>query len=283
MDIADATMFFAKSEVADAYTGDLLFYGQLAPYDQSVRDSVTGWRRSVSADVVVEPSRGVVSVGGSSQIFISGRVIPDMFQGDTIRQHLLLHPADGLLSYGFAKDFISGAALTDAYAALSWLKAAKEEEVSSETFNIVNFYVSSAESLSRDAVILFNSLYYRVRSIEPATGGMQILVCYEMGTAVLTTVSYTALAGTYDLANDMPDTVAPISITAFCERYQSNYRYLGQAAVKFLPGDLVITVSVADVPTPIEGSALTVAADNFILLAFQSDGQDAWELHVRPN
>jgi len=105
MDISVAASMFDDQPVYDQYTGDLLFMGQPLNYDGSVRDSVASWRQSISAVKIVASSRGVISLGQSS--FLTGRVVQDFFQGDVVRENLILHPCDDVYQRGAPVDFLT--------------------------------------------------------------------------------------------------------------------------------------------------------------------------------
>jgi len=280
VDFSDVAAFFDDSGVLDGYTGDSLFSGQMDLYGGAVRDSLTGFRRSVSADLIIESTRGVVSI--EDRLFLAGRIISDYFQGGLIRQHLILHPCDGLFEAAPAANFLNSGSLDDFYGAEALLKEDNERAESSQLFNVVNIYSSTTEGVPRDYLLKSSSgIYFRVQNVERTTGGFQALVCSELGSGVLQpAVSYAAL-GAYDTATDSSSMSDPILIPGFLERYQTNYRYLSGDAAGFESGDKVLTVSTSDVAAPQTGDEATIASVLYQVLGFQEDELGSWELHTR--
>jgi hypothetical protein len=90
VDLATIVSSHKQLSVYDGYTDDLLFLGQTNPYNGSVRDSVASWRQFISASAITLPSRGVVRIG--TERFLAGRVVKDFFQGEVIRENVVIHP-----------------------------------------------------------------------------------------------------------------------------------------------------------------------------------------------
>ncbi len=73
--LADASGYFDRTPMADTVTGSTLFYGQVDPYGDAVRDSATAYRRilSVKPGTVMPASKtlkifGRVWIIGDSEI-----------------------------------------------------------------------------------------------------------------------------------------------------------------------------------------------------------------------
>ena len=280
MELSTVAASFDRQPVYDAYTEVFLCFGQPDLYDASVRDSGTGWRRSISSASLELPARGVLML--CDEPFLTGRVVHDYFGGSIIRSHLLLHPSDGLFSTASAATFLSAATPTSFYGSKAWRKELKEESESSQYFNLYDVYLAPTESVSRDWIVKDpDDTYYRVQNIEKMTGELNTLVCTELGSAAFCSVSYIARE-TYDATTDSSGAADPISITAFLERYQTNYRYMNRAAAKYEKGDKVLTVLVSDVATPQEEDTVELGTETYRVLELQPDGSDCWELHLRP-
>jgi hypothetical protein len=283
MEMSAVATFFDTTPVFDAYAPNAeLFRGQPDLYDATERDSVTGWRRTVSARAVVLPSRKVVTLGG--QQYIAGRVVKDFFEGAPIREHLLLHPTDGSFQMGPAASFLIAVPNPgSAYGALSWRKEQKEEGESSQFFNLYNLYLADTESATRDHIVKGpGGNYFRIQNVELTTGGLKTLVCSELGADVYRTATITALAGTFDPYAESSGTSAPILVPCFFERFQTNFRYQERAFLKFEPGDRVVTINSTGAPLPTPGLKVNVGGKNYKAVAHQSDGAGCYEIHVRP-
>lgn len=282
MEFTAAASFFDNQPVLDAYTGATLFMAQPDLYDAAVRDAETGWRRTLSTAAAVFPARGCVQIANDR--FVAGRSVRDYFQGEVVREHVLLHPTDQLIAAGFPAEFLAGGIIAVSfYAGLSWLKERKVETTTSETSTIYDVYCSVSETSVREGVILKtqDGNYLRVLGADLRSGGLMVLVTYELGADALRPVSYTA-TGAYDPAADSSSASAPILIDAFVEDFQSNYRYKTSAATKYDRADKVVTVRMSDLPNPVPGDLLEDQGETFRLLERQADPGGCWELHVRP-
>ncbi len=284
MDISVAASMFDDQPIYDKYTGDLLFTGQPQNYDGSVRDSVASWRQAVSTAKVVWPARGVITFG--DETFIAGRTIQDFFQGDVVRENLVIHPCDGLYEKGPASDFLTEPPPVDIesfYGGVAWRKTSSDEKESPEFHNICDVYFSTAETYpKRDSLILSDiGMLYRVRSIEIREGGFIAAVCSELGTDVIVDISYTT-KGAYDAATDSMLSNAPIDIKAILELTKTNFKFVVADSEKYKPGDRVITVRVADVASPEPEDSIAVGTRTYrVISANRDDDGGCWELHVR--
>jgi len=280
MDLYDVAAYFDDIPVLDGYSGSPLFICQMDQYDATNRDSMTGYRRTCSAPQINLPDRKVVDILGEK--FICGRIIKDFFKGSVIRQHLLIHPADGLFLYGSARDFIDNAQLYSFYGARALRKEGKEEGESSQFFPLYNIYFGSTEYAQRDFLLKGpDDFYYRIQAFEIQTGNYNSVYVNEIGKDTLTTVTY-IVAGDYVIASDSRSG-HPTDITAFVERHQTNYRYLTWAAERFRAGDRVVTVSDADIVDPSNNDYVLIDGSSYQVLERQTDGLGCWELQVRPS
>lgn len=278
MNLSDCASFFDDQDVFDGYTGALLFKGQPDLYDNSIRDSSTGWRRTVSSGAVVASSRGVFRLGTSAR-YMAGRVVRDYALGAVIREHVLLHPCDdGLFGIAPPSEFLKTTpAPTTFYGAVSWEKLDKEEAASAQFFNQVSIYSSTTESGGRGLFVQApTGVCYRIQSVNTATGGLRRLVCSELS-ASPTTLVYTP-AGVYNPVTDSRAAGTPVTIKGFLERYQSAYHYLSQASTPFENGDRVLTLAKTAVASPAPGDTIP----GYRSLGAQDDTLGGWALHMRP-
>lgn len=280
MDVATATAWFDTIPVYDAYSNALLFYGQLDLYDLSERDGGTSWRRTLSTTDLTAPARGCITIGGDQ--FVVGRQVNDMFEGDTHRTYLLLHPADESVQIGTAATFLGGGTPTTLYAGGAWLKNMKVETEASESIPMYEYYVSASESPTPGMVLKDSGgVYYRVQVVDRRTGGLKVVVCYELGSTAVQTCTYTP-NGAYSVVNDAYAAGTPITASMLVEGWRSQYRYTNMAVRDFERGDAVITVRAATVASPVPGEIVAATAQTYKILSRQSDGAGCWELHGRP-
>ena len=281
MDLYDVAQYFDDIKVYDAYSSSYLFTCQMDQYDATTRDSMTGWRRTCSAPVITVPARRVIRIQGFD--YICGQTFKDFFKDRVIREHLLMHPSDGLFTLGTAREFIDeDEDLTTFHGAVAVRKEVKEEGESSQFFAVYNIYLAMTETAERDLLVRGpDNIFYRIQSIEVQTGKYRTLFVSELGMDALTTVVYTP-AGAYDVASDTTTAGTAKTLAAVVERYQTNYRYLTWAAEKFRNGDIVVTVSEADLPTPKNNDRVLARGRDYRVLEKQQDGFGSWELQCRP-
>jgi len=270
----------SDQDFTDAYSGSFAFSGKISKYNGSVRDSMTGDRRTVSVPACYsKPARNAVAYSGFT--YLTGDVIEDYSGGTALKKHIILQPAYGLASVGSSAEILSGVGLTQLYAGLAWRKSQKEEHESSELFNLFNIYVSEPGVGARNSVVSLGNKYFRIQGIEESTGGFIILVSSELEDDAVQSVSYTPASGTYDPVTDTLASSSSFTLNAFVERFQTTYRYTNKSNEKFVPGDLIVTFSKADVASPKPGDIVTVNSVEFELVSAYDDSAGAWEAHLR--
>ena len=281
MDLAAAAGFFDDQPVLDAYTKAFLYNGQPDLHDLSERDAATGWRRTLSSTNLVDSSRGCVELDGEQ--FLTGRVVKDFFQNTIVRQYVMLHPTDSLVSYGFPESYLTQTIpLVEAYAATSWLKDRKFELQGAELYPEYTTFMHPVESPDYGMVIaIAPGDYLRVQSVSRQTGGLLAVTSFSMGADALQTIAYVA-SGAYDPATDSSSASAPVSISAFVEFFRAAYHFTNNAAVKFERADMVVTVSKTSVIAPKPGDVLTDRGVVYRVLESQDDLHGSWLLHGRP-
>ncbi len=282
MDISTAASMFDNQPVLDAYTEDLVFVGQPLNYDGSVRDSVASWRQAISALKVIVPARGVVKFG--NEVFIAGRIIQDFFQGDVVRENLILHPCDGTYQQGAATNFLTAPVdIIPFHGGVTWRKSTSDEKESPELHNVCDIYLSKTETYPTpdDLILADNSIMYRVISVENREGGFIVAVCNELGFNVVVDASYIK-KGVYDSATDAMADGVPIALKAIVELTRTNFKFLVADTAKYEPGDRVITVRNVDVVSPDPEDSVTVSGVVYrVISACLDDRGSCWELHCR--
>ena len=280
MDIRDTHRFFANDVITDAYTEEFLFNAKLDSYDLSVRDSATSVRRLLTVEEDAEiPTRKCLSC--NDQIFIAGNTLIDTYNGSVLKRKVIVHPATGLASIRTTAEVLNESAGTPMYLAQAFLKQSREEQISSEAFPVYNFFAASTETTTRNYVITLNSGLYRVQSIENTVGGFKSFMASEIMSGAVQAVSYTGSRGTYIPATGLHTAIAPITISALVERYQTGYRYPTSNAVKYVTGDILATILKTDVASPATGDLVTVGGTAYFVLEFADDLNGSWELHLR--
>jgi len=284
VNIADIVSSHKKLPVYDGYTDELLFLGQTNPYDGSVRDSVASWRQAVSASTVVLPSRGVIRLG--TERFVTGRVTADFFNGNAIRESVVVHPCSDSYreapAVAFLTDPIPDTAIPF-YGNAVWRKIDKDEKESTSFFNLCNIYMSPTEPRStRDNLILSSAgILYRIQSVESLEAGFNAAVCSELGDNSLITVAYTA-QGVYQASTDTLIAGTPENFPAIFELVQTNYRFSNLDAAKYKASDRIVTIKKSDVAEPEPADICVAEGISYRVISAQDDvAGTSWELHLR--
>ena len=284
MDISVAASMFDDQPVYDGYTNDLLFMGQPLNYDGSVRDSVASWRESLSAVKIELPDRGVVLLGSST--FLTGRVLQDFFQGDVVRENVILHPCDGSYSAGSSADFLTDPlplSVVPFFGGVTWRKSSSDEKDSPEYHNICDIYFSTTENRPEpdNLILADNGIMYRVRSVEDREGGFLVAVCSELGFNTVVGMTYSA-KGAYDSVTDSLAPGTPVVMKGILELTKTNFKYLVADTAKYEPGDRVITIRAADVSSPEPEDTIVAIGVNYKVVSAQlDDAGSCWKLHCR--
>lgn len=104
--LSAAASYFDRTPVVDAYTGAVICYGQVDPYDESKRDAGAAYRRVLSvAPGQVLPAHGAVSVLGMT--WLVGRRERDGLQ-ELHRDKYVLQPVDTQFNVATLTGYLSG-------------------------------------------------------------------------------------------------------------------------------------------------------------------------------
>jgi len=284
VEIATIVSSYKKLPVYDGYTGELLFLGQTNPYGGGVRDSVASWRQAVSAAKVILPDRGVVKIG--DERFIAGRIATDFFQGDSVRESVVVHPCGDSYRESSAANFLTEPipdTVIPFYGDAVWRKIAKDEMESTLFFNLCNVYMSPTEPRpTRDNLILSSAgILYRIQSVESLEAGFNAAVCSELGDSSLITVTYTA-QGVYQASSDTLIDGTPVDFPAILELVQTNYRFSNLDAAKYKASDRIVTIRKSDVAQPEPADICVAEGTSYRVISAQDDvAGTSWELHLR--
>lgn len=282
VDLATIVSSHKQLSVYDGYTDDLLFLGQTNPYNGSVRDSVASWRQFISASAITLPSRGVVRIG--TERFLTGRVVKDFFQGEVIRENVVVHPCSDTYREVSAVDFLTDpSVVVPFYGDAAWRKIDKDEMESTLFFNFCNIYMSITEPrATRDSLILSSAgILYRIQSVESLEAGFNVAVCSDLGDSSLITATYTA-QGVYSASTDTLVAGTPADFPAIFELVQTNYRFSNLDAVKYKASDRIVTIRKSDVIQPQPADVCVAEGTSYRVISAQDDVEGtSWELHLR--
>lgn len=274
MRLAAAARYFDRQLMTDAY-GTATLRAQFDLFDDSKRDGGVTRRRMLSvAPGVALPARRAVASDGI--VWLVGGQNPDYFAGEAIRRKYPLHMADGLASIQSFAQYLAATPGLSAYAAIDWVKSAKEIDESSELADTLNIVLAKGESLAFPSLLTLNGETYLLRQSHVSSAGFLIVNADEIGTPVSETGSFTSR--TYDAVNDTW-AGTPVSVKFLRLRWQSHFRYLSQRTPNFQAGDDVL-VCLQSAATPKANDKVALSDGVWQMLTVQAEGT-CWSIHAR--
>lgn len=239
MTLTQASSFFDRMPVYDPDNGEVLFYGQVDPYDDSKRDAGAAYRRVLSvAPGTPMPARRAVRLLGSE--WLVGNMEPDGL-ADLHRQKYVLQPAHacGLLTLA---QYLAGAAADPTWAGVEWFKDGKEVSESSEMFTLYSGYFAEGLGPAIGEIVTAGTQAFLVRSVRRMPAGFDVAVLAEQrgrpASATLTRRVFVPATG------GMADS-APVPVPALRLRWQDLFEYTVSEPVRHSPGDDTIVLPAA--------------------------------------
>ena len=273
MKLANAAKHFDTTMATDAY-GTATFGCQFGLYDDSTRDGLTIERRIIStAEAVAIPARRTVTVNGKQWILGDGA--EDYFKNAAIRVKYIGHQASGLAEIKTVEQLLLGTSGTTAYAAIAWTKASRQIEVNSDLFNVMTLYLSKAETISEDKLVLLNGKVLWTRQPYDALSGLTACVVDELETPVVATV---ASARTYDPITDTYSG-GTVNTSVLRMRWQEHFEYFSRAQGSYERGDAVVWI-LKSAATLKPSDTLTLPDGTWRVLRATDEGA-VQSLHVR--
>ncbi|VTU32259.1 hypothetical protein H4CHR_02976 [Variovorax sp. PBS-H4] len=239
MTLAAASSYFDRTEVFDAYSGELLFRAQIDPYDDSKRDAMVAYRRvlSVAPDVVI-PSHRCIRAFGAVYIVAGEASIDGLDEAHRVKH--VLQASDGTFKVGTITQFLDNDPASTVYGFAEWVKDAKQEAESSDLANVFEVImplgtnVKPRQVLWRDDIVYITTSVRRLPSdfigvtavrldqVEPLEAGIQ-------------SRTYNPATGGYTLgAQDFP--------YALRVRWQNLFRYDAQLEARYQEGDFTLAL-----------------------------------------
>jgi hypothetical protein len=276
MKLSSAARHFDHQPLLDAYTSSLVGYGQLSLFDGSVRDGTTVERRVISTEPnLLMPPRRVVK--SDDFFWIVGDFIPDFFGGSAIRHGYVVHQAQGLATIRTIQQALQNAAGTTAYAAVTWVKSAKEVDESSGMYNSANVILAPGEPLAAGNLVELAGHWYLARSVYTSSAGFLTGISDELPEPVFETVNYTSKV--YNPVTDS-NTTTTTSVKVLRLRWQSQFEYLSIGSATYERGDLQVMMLKGLVATPKAGDIVPLSEGNHRVLAVLDEGTHV-SMHLR--
>lgn len=278
MKLTNVASFFDRLPCKDAYTGKVVFKGQFDLFNEAVRDGLGAMRRVISTapSVIVPPRKAIDTSDG--KVWLIGESHPDYFNDRPIRVKYVLHQADGLATLQSFSEALTGTVSRSLYAARVWARSAKQVEISSELFDVLDLFFSSAEVVPNLSIIQLCGENYIVHETYATEGGFLAARVSELpnlrGTATFSKRVYDPITDSWaESTNDVP---------ILRMRWQEHFRYFAAYSEKYEAGDQQIILSKVDVTRVDAGDILTVEGQNYRVVVAYDEGS-VWSIHGRPS
>lgn len=273
MTLADAASFFDRTPVLNPDTDAQLFLGQIDPYDDSRRDSLGAYRRIMS----VAPGTTVpVAVKALGVTYLIGNKEVDGLEVRH-RDKYVLQQASAKASIHRLAGYLSSTVSSQAWAAASWDKDGKEQEISDAALQVHELFVPLAADVRTHDIITLSGRTYIVHAARPGAVGLQMVSCYllehALAAATINARVYDPVAGAYTGGG----LTTPNCLRV---RWQFLFRYDSQEDVRFAAGDAAFVLPAATSVTTADRFAL--AGANWKILSVDAiDGGIV--VHGRPS
>jgi hypothetical protein len=263
--LADASSYFDRTPILDADTGATLFYGQVDPYQDAIRDSATAYRRILSVKPgTAIPTKRAVRIFGSTWLVGVSELDG---HASAHREKYVLHPAPSTLAVTSLSGYVSGAAPVNNFGDMIWLKDGKEDASSSRAVPMLTAYLSSTAALAEYDVVKVGSQGYLAMPPHLQASGVLSATCsrleYAPVDATLSTRTYDPVQGKY---------TATVNTTVKClrVRWQTLFLYGSQGDAKYQEGDCSLVLPAGTVLATKD--TLTLSGQTWSILAVEGLG-----------
>lgn len=247
MRLKDVSRRFDKTPCRDAYSGAVLFNGQMAPWMEVLRDAVTYERRVLSVRPGINmPTRRALQAAGSNWIVGSKNI--DLWLGEEIRHGYTLQEASVLARLLTLEEALAGATGTQAYCGRAWIKDEAFTQQSSAVVAQFEVFMGVNESAPSGSLIDFGGDLLVVHSSHTTEAQMLRATCESLGTAASSTASVTH--GVWNPVTEQLSGSA-VTIPVIRMRWQSLYAYGSPSAPRMEADDQQMVMSATSVPKPV--------------------------------
>lgn len=272
MKLKNVAKYFNDTRCYDSYSGVHLFDGQFNVYSEGVRDGITVQRRVLELEPGTPiPARRSVEFGGDHWL-IGGRNF-DMFKGELIREKYVLHRAEDLAQIHTVQTLLLNQTPHEAYGAQVWVKTAKQIEIDSEEFDILNIYFAQGEPVNPHHLVVIGGRTHLVKETYPATAGHLAAISERIDDPVVDTAK---TEGKYDMVTEEYGVGSTFKVVRL--RWQSDFKYMSQMTPKFERGDMQLATLTTNVVNA--GSKIKLSDGDWYVIGTQ-DRDGARYIHVR--
>jgi hypothetical protein len=288
MELTDAARFFNDTVFTDAY-GSATFKGKMMAYPDSMRDSLATVRRILQvAPAVAIPARRVIV--GEGATWLVGDNEMDFYKGAELRNKFIVHKAGELANFYTFADALNNTPTKQLWAGRLWVKNSKELEQGAGEFGDYQVFVAKGEELRNpnyadntyfegrewQNLIHIEGRWNLIRVVNNTIGGFQSAVVDELPEPVVVNVGFTVRGKYNPVTDSYPETT--VSVSAIHLRWQTNFQYLAQYAVKFVVGDCIVKI-LKTAASPVAGSLATIYGRQYKVVSV-ADEAPCWAVHL---
>ena len=263
--LADASRFFDRTPVMDAYALEYLFDAQLDLYSDARRDSATAYRRIMSVRPgTYIPADRVVSILGTR--WLVGTMESDGLEA-LYREKYVLHPAKTNLNVSRLSGFLTATVARTVWGDVEWVKDIKAESVTSIPTRLYSAYLQPDADVREYDVLWVGAIAYLVGSVHKAPSGFDVAECRALKAvavdATLNTRTYDPVAGSYSAT-------APTTVRCLQVPREDLYLYDSQGSARNKEGDVTMVLPAGT--TVATKDTLTLDGVTWAVLAVQAVG-----------
>jgi hypothetical protein len=271
-----AAEYFDQEAVYDGYTGQKLFYGQLASFDDNTSTGATLRRRALTiAPRHAIPSRRCVRIG--AQRWIASLGVMESFQGQDIRNTFNLRVAtDSYQVLTPGQVLVPPLAARAVYGYAEYFRDTTNAQTDNELDTFWNVFLAPQEPAAQGMFLKIGPRLKRVRQTHRSPEDLKLAQSDELDSDWSQTVVLSG-NGTYDPVTDT-ESAETLVVPAIMVDPKTFYRWRIWAESQTQPGDKMLFIN--NTATIKVGSAVLLQNNNWRVVSFQPE-MDVWALHVR--
>lgn len=275
MKLSAVARYFDREKVYDAYTGLLLFKGQMLSPAEHVSGDTFRRHTLSTADGMVAPARGAVTIMGD--VWLIGNNNPDGHNYTVMRRNFTLKKSTGLMNLLTPAQACLSATGTPIHSYKEYYRDSQNIPTEADLDTFWNIYCPQNEAVSKGSFFRQNGTIFRVRNVYNLPEGFNVAETDQFDADALQTITVTT-NGELNLVTDTIPTVTVTTGAVQTDIYKF-YRFSTEAEDKQKPGDRTVFIPKSAI-TPKILSTLTMLSKTWRVLAVVSE-QDSWALHVR--
>ena len=272
--LAEASVYFDRTEIFDPDNGKLLFYGQIDPYDESKRDAGGAYRRilSTAPGSPIPANRAIRAFG---RVYVLGNEEVDGLESEH-RTKYVMQGSPSKVSIYRLSSFLAGTPDSSAWSALQWANDDKEASASSDQIPEYAALMARGTDVRTYDILTQGGDGYLVSTWRVQPSGFLaadvVKLDFPLAQASITSRVYDAVYGGYTPA-------APVTAVCLRIRWQYLFSLRTESAVQYANGD---TTLVFPAGTTLNTSSLILLEGKLWMIVSIDTLGGAVTVHARP-